>query len=554
MAANTGAGAVAIYARFSSDLQNPRSCADQVADLKEALVRDGAPVDAVVFTDEATSGSVWDRPGLQAMLRAVEAGRVTEVRVEHPDRLSRDLGDADRIAKLLLHHDVRLVCGNGIVLDGTAGASLSFGVTAVLSENYLRELGTKTRRGLRGNAREGKSTGGRTYGYRTGADHRVEVVEQEARVVREMFRLYADGHGYASIAAELNRRGVEAPRVSCRRAGRGWMASAIREQLRNAKYIGDWSYGVREWRKHPATRKRQPRLRDDGDVMRAARPELAIVDRPTWDTVQAKLADHAKDYKRAAESRPVLHQRTNYLFSGLLRCACCGALMQVSSGSTATYYRCSANRKRGTCNNRLAVKERVARTCILDAISDTLWNPAALEHIRSHVAERLGEFSRALDVELAGCRARLARQEQRIRGIIAMQVEGDRSPYVAETRRDFEAQALTERATIAQLEACTSQPLRLPSPQELAEDGILALDALHAAAGDDVPLAREQLRRALKGGTILLTPEDGVYVARAELLPLEVMLGDKTATPAKAGERCPHLVARDGFEPSTFGL
>ncbi|HHH31895.1 MAG TPA: hypothetical protein ENK57_26605 [Polyangiaceae bacterium] len=159
----------------------------------------------------------------------------------------------------------------------------------------------------------------------------------------------------------------------------------------------------------------------------------------------------------------------------------------------------------------------------------------------------MGELSRGLDAELAERRARLTRHEDRIRGIITMQIDGDRSPYVQQMREDFEAQARTERAAIAALEAQASMPLRLPSPQELAEDRILDLDALCSAEGDDVEPAREQLRRLLKGGHILCAPEDGVYVARCELLPLEALLGHKPETPAESNGRCPHVVARGRF-------
>ena len=50
------------------------------------------------------------------------------------------------------------------------------------------------------------------------------------------------------------------------------------------------------------TRKRQPRLRDDSEVYRDDRPELAIVDRTTWLTVQAKLAEHATSYRSRAKA------------------------------------------------------------------------------------------------------------------------------------------------------------------------------------------------------------------------------------------------------------
>lgn len=58
----------------------------------------------------------------------------------------------------------------------------------------------------------------------------------------------------------------------------------------------------------------------------------------------------------------------NYLLTGLLRCGCCGAPMQITGGSSQRYYRCVSNRKRGTCSNRLSVRERLTRQRILRAV------------------------------------------------------------------------------------------------------------------------------------------------------------------------------------------
>ena len=61
----------------------------------------------------------------------------------------------------------------------------------------------------------------------------------------------------------------------------------------------------------------------------------------------------------------------------------------------------------------------------------------------------------------------------------------------------------------------------VPNVAEELDIGVPLVCLSVTASGDHVEAAREQLRRLLKGGQILCTPEDGVYVARAELLPLE---------------------------------
>ena len=81
---------VAIYARFSSDLQNPTSIDDQ---LRECLVhaeREGWVI-AQVFSDKALSGSNKHRPGFEALRSALPSRQFDIVLFEHLDRLGRDL-------------------------------------------------------------------------------------------------------------------------------------------------------------------------------------------------------------------------------------------------------------------------------------------------------------------------------------------------------------------------------------------------------------------------------------------------------------------------------
>jgi site-specific DNA recombinase len=547
MAERSAASADAIYARYSSELQNPRSCADQITGLRQALERRGGAFDEkLVFSDAEVSGGVWERDGLQALLVAAENGRVRRIFVEDLSRLSRDKEDAARIEKLLAYWDVSVVTLDGMVYDGSVGSSLAFTFQSAGAAQYLKDLGAKTRRGLRGAHREGNSTGGRCFGYRT-VSNKIEVDEVQAAVVRRIFAMYLEGLGYAAIAQKLTEAGTPAPRTR-RRAGDGWMHSCIREMLRNPKYVGELTFGVRKWQRHPTTRRRVARPSADADVLRTTRLDLAIVDRDTWGSVQALLAEHAHAYT----TRAIPHRKSEYLLTGLLRCGCCGALMQISGGSSHRYYRCVSNRKRGACTNRLSVREDLTRSRVLDAVGRALATPEAAAYVRHRIAERAGALARNAGRELAERTARLERVEERVRGLILMQAEGDRSGMVAELRTDLEAQADQERAAIAELRDLAEAPIRLP-PADVITQRVFALRGL--ADSPNIQGARAALRRYFKNGQITLSPEDGAYVARGEFMPL-VLLADKAATPSEreAGGRCPRVVARGGFEPPTFGL
>ena len=224
--------------------------------------------------------------------------------------------------------------------------------------------------------------------------------------------------------------------------------------------------------------------------------------------------------------------------------------MTIFGGTgTAKRYRCSHQIHRGTCDNSLSVREDVARRCLLSGIRARLLRPKGLAFVRQEFAKRLGELKRGLDAELKDRRARLARTEDKIRGLIDFIAQGDRSEYVVSTMRDLEAHAKQEKAAIAELVRQARKPIALPSLAELTS----SVGDLDALLEEDPIAGRQALHRLFRSGRIELHPqEDRVYLARSELLPLAAIAGNNIGDPA--GRRYIEGVAGAGFEPATFGL
>jgi hypothetical protein len=82
-----------------------------------------------------------------------------------PRRRARGSSYAASIEKLLAYRDVSVVTLDGMVYDGSTGSALAFTFQSAGAAQYLKDLGAKTRRGLRGAHREGNSTGGRCFGF-----------------------------------------------------------------------------------------------------------------------------------------------------------------------------------------------------------------------------------------------------------------------------------------------------------------------------------------------------------------------------------------------------
>ena len=142
-------GPVAIYARFSSELQNERSIEDQVRRCREFITQHGGNAqNAQVFPDFAVSGASLDRPGFEAMMVAVNAGRIKVIVTEDMSRISRDFADSAQIFKLLQFRQVPLLGVADGIDTSTKHAKLSFTVKSLVADIYLDDLRDKTLRGL----------------------------------------------------------------------------------------------------------------------------------------------------------------------------------------------------------------------------------------------------------------------------------------------------------------------------------------------------------------------------------------------------------------------
>jgi site-specific DNA recombinase len=211
-----------IYARYSSDLQRDASIEDQVRVCRRRIDAEGWSLGRV-YSDHGASGASHLRARYQSLLADARKRMFDVVVAESLDRLSRDQKHVTALFKHLSFHGVTLLAiGEGEISE------LHVGLKGAMSALYLKDLAQKTRRGLEGRVREGRSAGGLSYGYRIARGSGAEpstgerVIEPiEADVVREIFEDFAAGKSTRAIAIELNRRAVAGP------SGKPWGASTI---------------------------------------------------------------------------------------------------------------------------------------------------------------------------------------------------------------------------------------------------------------------------------------------------------------------------------------
>lgn len=520
---------VAIYARYSTDRQRPASIEDQIRICTEFVEREGGTV-GEVYRDEATSGASLDRAGFDAMMTAIgqKPSSIDAIVTEDISRISRDVGDTGRVFRWLRFLGVVLMgAADGVDTSGPAGKMGGY-LRALVAEANLDDIGHETHRGMVGRHISGGATGGLPYGYRnapTGEDdnRRIVVDPQEAKVVQRIFAEFAAGRSLGKIAEGLNADGVPPPRSR----HRGWIASAIREMVRNEKYIGVWIFNRREWRKAPGTNRRVPRMRPESEWIRKEHPDRRIVDAATWQGAQLRIGTTQRIYgRKPGDARDGRGRPSRYLLTGLLRCGCCQGRMNLQGPAGRVHYRCSDRAKRGTCDNTLTVREDLLRPRVLDEIKEMICSQEVIRHARREFTAEVRRRQRSGGSELAEHRKRLAHIEAQISNLVDFVAAGDSSTEVRLRLRELEAQASNERAAIAKAGRTVDGPIRLPSTEWITQR-VFDLDRVLA---EDVAAGREALRRLLRGGFFEMHPgDDGFYTVTADVLPLAVLLIDNAA-------------------------
>ena len=517
---------VAIYARYSSDLQRQASIADQFRNCEQIIEREGWQI-AARFKDEALSGAKADRPGYVALMAAAKLGEFDIIVVEEVSRLWRDQEEQWRAVRRLEFGGVHILGVNDGVNTRSEGYGLLLSIRGAINEEARREISKRTHRGLSGVALSGNSAGGRSYGYRhvpvedpSRRDHlgrpvvvsvRREVDEEQARWVRLIFEKYADGWSPRRIANELNCLGVPAPGATWnrkRRVCKGWAASAIYGDhkrgfgiLLNPLYGGVYIWNRTRRQVDPETKARKHAARAKSEWIVTEAPELRIVHRELLERVEARLATQRRTHGKHNGPGP------KYLLSGLLKCGVCGGNYVVMN---ATSYGCAVHKDRGphVCANALKVPRRLVESKLLEGVKHDLLSAENLALFRKEVVRLLRERKRTNNTDAT--RRLLTDTESAIGNLIeAIKVGVYTRSTKAELER-LEGERDRLRATVKDDSGdrgniVTFLPGIVGRFQDLVND-------LENAMLHDLPIAREQLRHLI-GDTVKLVPNGDHLVA-----------------------------------------
>jgi site-specific DNA recombinase len=505
----------AIYARISTDKQNPLSPADQERKCREYADRNGITVvNGHVYCDEGLSGVGLNRPALQRLLGAALA-RTRDfdvILVDDTSRLSRSTEDVLSIYRDLNFAGLQLIAVSQNIDSHHEQAETLITIHGLIDHSYVAELSKKVHRGSESAVLRGLHVGGTCYGYSLVAEgsagsKRLAIDESEAMVVQRIFAMSAAGHSLKGITRTLNAEHA---------GGRGnWCPTGIRSMLKRELYKGEVVWNRSKFEKVPKTNTRRRKMRDESEWIRVQHPELGIVAAELWDRVQARL-DHFGRKPSEGRRRGLFARALTspYLFSGLLKCGECGGNLVIGTGGGTHVHKkyvCSNYFNRGTCENDLYIRRDVLEERLLGRLQSELLQPEVIDYAVSAFGRQLRSALATLSEDLTAMRRRKELLEKEIQRFAAAIAHGGPLDSLAReiAAREVELKGITNRLLSA---SATSIDGRLREIRQFVEKGIADLCGL---LNSDAALAKSELHSHLS--EIRMTPaekrEEWHYVA-----------------------------------------
>ena len=381
----------ALYPRLSheDELQGESNSISNQKRILETYAKQNGFSNLRWYTDDGYSGANFQRPGFQAMLADIEAGKVGTVIVKDMSRLGRNYLQVGMYTEMIFpQKGVRFIAINDGV-DSAQGDNDFAPLRNIFNEWLVRDTSKKIKAVKRSKGMNGKPiTSKPVYGYLMDEDENFIIDEEAAPIVKQIYNLCLAGNGPTKIARMLTEQQIPTPGTleyrrtgSTRRYHPGyeckWATNTVVHLLENREYTGCLvnfktekpSYKLKHSIENPP--EKQAVFENHHEP---------IIDRETWERVQEL---------RKQRKRPNRYDEVG-LFSGILFCADCGSVMYQQRYQT--------DKRKQDCYICGSYKKRTA-DCTAHFIRTDLLTAGVLSNLRkvtSYAAKHEARFMKLL--------------------------------------------------------------------------------------------------------------------------------------------------------------
>lgn len=336
---------VVLYLRLSSDDGDNResdSISNQRILINGYLKGKSEFVVVQEFVDDGYSGTNFNRPDFQNMMKFLEEGKADCIICKDLSRFGRDFsGVLQYVERILPKMGIRLILVNDDYDSSIPNRDfITLRMKSLINDIYPADTSRSVRANLSAKMEDGQCIAAFAfYGYLKSPEdkHKLIIDPVAGAVVKDMFHLKMQGHSLCSIAYILNERGILPPlaykqiylrlnqKTGFKTVGKNkWEATMVRRILLDERYTGVLLQGKRTTPNHKV---KKVIYRAKEEWVRVENAFEALIDRHVYEVVVHLLG---RDARKAADGIALL--------SGLVECADCHQSMVRKSPDKKNYY------------------------------------------------------------------------------------------------------------------------------------------------------------------------------------------------------------------------
>lgn len=323
---------------------------------QEKIVRDYCARNGIAlldsFVDDGWSGGNFERPGFQAMMRALEFGKANMVITKDLSRLGRDMRESSYYAEQFFpEHQIHYIAIADNFDSELENVMAPF--QFAMNEVYLRDSSRKVRDVFKMKRSKGEYCACAPFGYKKDPKDKNHLIpdEETAPIVTSIFQRSAAGKSCITIAQELSNEGVVTPLkyralyrdnftdAGAARATDYWNYTTVKRIIKNEVYLGKTVLG--KTRKVSLKSKKKISVPKEDWVVTEG-THIPLVDQMTFDKAQFNLGKGSRDYRQYDHVR-------KSIFGGIAICSLCGYSLcssgTVYKGEREKYWFLSCNHK-----------------------------------------------------------------------------------------------------------------------------------------------------------------------------------------------------------------
>lgn len=372
---------VAAYIRVSTDSSDQENSYETQERYFHQLIENNPDWNPIgVYSDYGISGTVKDkRVGFKRLLRHCREGKIDRIVCKSISRFSRNTADFMTALNILHDNNVTILFEKENLDTADPTSDFILTTLAAIAQEESRSISRNINLGNKMRYPRGEVKNMVIYGYRyngkmvtteSGYQYRdIEIVEEEAKIVRRIFQEVAEGTAYTDVARGLNYDRIPAPETVAVKARKkiskkgqlnsdleeGWTGRIISQMIQRERYTG----AVLIQKKYTVDFLNHNTQRNNGELPQylVKNHHPAIIDEELFETVQKiRRANAAKKEKGVKKgSKP---------FSGRILCGECGRFFRVRNSKHYPVWFCPTaeiyNGKR-ICHTERVYEEQIVR-------------------------------------------------------------------------------------------------------------------------------------------------------------------------------------------------